>query len=46
MKAIEAEDEDIHRLKAGISSQKGSTYFARMQCGRLIDSALQARSER
>ena len=29
-----------------ISSQKGSTYFARMQYGRLIDAALQARSER
>ncbi len=43
---IEAEDEDIHRLKGEISSQKGSTYFARMQYGRLIDSALQARSER
>jgi hypothetical protein len=26
--------------------QKGSTYFARMQYGRMIDSALQARSER
>jgi hypothetical protein len=46
MKVIEVEDEDIHRLKAEISSQKGSTYFARMQYGRLIDSALQSRSER
>jgi hypothetical protein len=43
---IEAEDEDIHRLKGEISSQTGSTYFARMQYGRLIDAALQARSER
>ncbi len=43
---IEAEDEDIHRLKGEISSQKGSTYFARMQYGRLIDASLQARSER
>jgi gas vesicle protein GvpL/GvpF len=43
---IEAEDEDIHRLKGEISSQKGSTYFARMQYGRLIDAALQSRSER
>jgi gas vesicle protein GvpL/GvpF len=43
---IEAEDEDIRRLKGEISSQKGSTYFARMQYGRLIDAALQARSER
>jgi hypothetical protein len=46
MKAIEQEDEDIHRLKTEISSQKGSTYFARMQYGRLIDAALQQRSER
>ncbi len=46
VRAIEQEDEDIHRLKDEISSQKGSTYFARMQYGRLIDAALQARSER
>jgi Gas vesicle synthesis protein GvpL/GvpF len=46
VKAIELEDEDIHRLKTEISSQKGSTYFARMQYGRLIDAALQQRSER
>jgi hypothetical protein len=46
VRAIEEEDEDIHRLKSEISSQKGSTYFARMQYGRLIDSALQQRSER
>ena len=46
VKAIEQEDEDIHRLKTEISSQKGSTYFARMQYGRLIDAALQLRSER
>ncbi len=43
---IESEDEDIRRLKGEISTQKGSTYFARMQYGRLIDGALQARSER
>src|SRR5262245_14139091 len=42
----EQDDEDIRRLKKEISSQKGSTYFARMQYGRLIDAALQARSER
>jgi hypothetical protein len=46
VRAIEQEDEDIHRLKKEISSQKGSTYFARMQYGRLIDAALQQRSER
>ena len=46
VRAIEQEDEDIHRLKTEISSQKGSTYFARMQYGRLIDGALQQRLER
>jgi hypothetical protein len=46
VRVIEHEDEDIHRLKTEISSQKGSTYFARMQYGRLIDTALQQRSER
>ncbi|MGH9346817.1 MAG: GvpL/GvpF family gas vesicle protein [Vicinamibacterales bacterium] len=46
VRAIEHEDEDIRRLKSEISLQKGSTYFARMQYGRLIDAALQQRSER
>jgi hypothetical protein len=46
IREIEDEDEDIRRLKGEISSQKGSTYFARMQYGRLIDQALQTRSER
>jgi hypothetical protein len=46
IREIEGEDEDIRRLKGEISSQKGSTYFARMQYGRLIDAALQAHSER
>jgi hypothetical protein len=45
IRAIEQEDEDIGRLKREISSQKGSTYFARVQYGRLIDAALQARSD-
>jgi hypothetical protein len=43
---FEVEDEDIRRLKGEISTQTGSTYFARMQYGRMIDAALQARSER
>jgi hypothetical protein len=46
IREIEEEDEDIRRLKGEIQSQKGSTYFARMQYGRMIDAALQARSER
>ena len=43
---IEHEDEDIRRLRNEIASQKGSTYFARMQYGRLLEAALQSRSER
>jgi hypothetical protein len=43
---VESEDDDIRRLKEEISAQKGPTYFARMQYGRLVDAALQARSER
>jgi hypothetical protein len=46
LRELEQESEEIRRLKDEISSQKGSTYFARMQYGRLVDSALQARSER
>jgi hypothetical protein len=46
IREVEADDEDISRLKKEISGQKGPTYFARMQYGRLVDSALQARSER
>jgi hypothetical protein len=45
IREVEAEDEDISRLKKEISSQKGPTYFARMQYGRLVDAALQRRSE-
>ena len=46
VRQIESEDDDVRRLKSEISSQEGSTYFARMQYGRLMDSALEARSER
>ena len=46
IREVESEDDDIGRLKKEISSQKGPTYFARMQYGRLVDAALQARSER
>jgi Gas vesicle synthesis protein GvpL/GvpF len=42
---VEHEDDDISRLKKEISGQKGPTYFARMQYGRLVDAALQRRSE-
>jgi hypothetical protein len=43
---VETEEEDIRRLRKEISSRSGPTYFARMQYGRLVDVALQARSER
>jgi hypothetical protein len=46
VREVENEDEDINRLKKEISGQKGPTYFARMQYGRLVDTALQLRSER
>jgi hypothetical protein len=46
IREVENQHEDISRLKKEISGQKGPTYFARMQYGRLIDAALQAQSER
>jgi hypothetical protein len=46
IRELENDDEDIGRLKQEISAQNGPTYFARMQYGRLIDAALQARSDR
>ena len=42
---IEKENENLRLLRQEISSQQGSTYFARMQYGRLVDSLLQERSE-
>lgn len=46
IRQVEKDDESIRRLKKDISSQRGSTYFARMQYGRLVDAQLQERSER
>lgn len=46
IREVEKDDESIRRLKKDISSQRGSTYFARMQYGRLVDAQLQERSER
>src|SRR5436305_4696873 len=46
IRLIEQQDEDVRRLKNEISGQKGSTYFARMQYGRLVDAALQQLSEK
>jgi len=45
IREIEGEDEDVRRLKDEISSQRGSTYFARMQYGRAVEAALETRSE-
>jgi hypothetical protein len=46
IREIEKDDENLRLLRQEISSQRGSTYFARMQYGRLVDSLLQQRSER
>jgi hypothetical protein len=46
IREIEKDDENLRLLRQEISNQKGSTYFARMQYGRLVDSLLQERSER
>jgi hypothetical protein len=45
IREIEKDDEDIRRLRNEIAGQKGSTYFARVQYGRLVDAALQTRAE-
>lgn len=45
--ALEQENEEIRRLKAEISRHtSSSTYFARMQLGRLVESALEETSHR
>ena len=46
VKQIEAEEEDIRRLKGELSSQKGPTYFARVQYDRMVAAALESHSER
>jgi Gas vesicle synthesis protein GvpL/GvpF len=46
IREIERQDENVRRLRNEISSQKGSTYFARMQYGRLVDAALEGLTER
>jgi hypothetical protein len=45
LQVVETEDESLRRLREEILKQRGSTYFARMQYGRLADSLLQERSE-
>jgi Gas vesicle synthesis protein GvpL/GvpF len=46
IRQIEEEDENISRLKEELATQRGPTYFARMQYGRLVESALEVKSER
>ena len=46
IREIEKQDEDVRRLKGEIATQKGSTYFARVQYGRLVDAALGTLTER
>lgn len=46
LRQVEAENEEIRRLKEEILSDKrGSTYFARVQLGRLVEGAMSARAE-
>ncbi len=45
IREIEKDDDNLRLLRQEISHQKGSTYFARMQYGRLVDSLLQEKSE-
>jgi hypothetical protein len=44
IRRIEKQDENLRRLSQEISDRRGSTYFARMQYGRLVDNLLQERS--
>jgi hypothetical protein len=46
IREIEKDDDNLRLLRQEISHQKGSTYFARMQYGRLVDSLLQDKSEK
>jgi hypothetical protein len=46
VRRLEAEVDELQRLKEEISRQKGSTYFARLQYGRLLETALENRAER
>src|SRR5512142_1375426 len=46
VREIEGENEEIRRLKEEIqSSTSTSTYFSRMQLGRVVESALQAKAD-
>lgn len=42
---LEREDEDIGRLRQRIAAQEGTTYFDRLEYGRLLDSALRSKAD-
>jgi len=46
LRELEGKREDIRRLREEISTPNGSTFFARMRYGRMVDEAMRARSER
>jgi hypothetical protein len=46
IRGLEHENEEVRRLKQEIeTNQGGSTYFAKMQLGRVVESALQAKAD-
>jgi hypothetical protein len=46
IRELESENEEIRRLKDDIAASQGtSTYFSRMQLGRVVESALQAKAD-
>src|SRR5688572_4550923 len=46
IRELEHENEEVRRLKQEIEgNQSGSTYFAKMQLGRVVESALQAKAD-
>jgi hypothetical protein len=46
VRGIEKEDEALRRLRSEMSKDRGSTFFARVQYGRLVEAALEERSQR
>jgi len=46
IREIDRAERDVRKLNGQIGAQKGSSYFARMQYGRLVDAALQSMSEK
>ncbi len=45
IRELENENEEIRRLKGEISSQPSGSYFSKMQLGRVVESALQAKAD-